>query len=135
MSILIQINPSIESRIRTQAMTKGMELNQFISQFLENTFTDKSPQYPTVSDREALLLQQVNLDISSEDWELYLNLKEKRQQDAITKTERDTLISLIDDIEMANAKRIAVLAELSQIRNIPIRVLMQQLGLTPKQDE
>jgi hypothetical protein len=32
---------------------------------------------------------------------------------------------------LANAKRIAVLAELAQIRNLPIRILMEQLGLSP----
>lgn len=71
MYILIQINPSLETRLREKAAVKGLALNQFISQFLE----------------------------------------------------------LIEEIELANARRITVLAELAQIRNVPIRVLMEQLGI------
>ena len=135
MSIVIQINPSLETQLRAKASTKGMALNQFISQFLEHTFDNKSTTQPTVSEREATLLQQVNLDIPPEKWEFYLKLKEKRQKETITETERNQLINLSNDVEMANAKRIGVLAELSQIRNVPIRVLMEQLGLTPAHNE
>lgn len=84
-----------------------------------------------MSTREAALLQQLDLDIPLEKWTLYLDLKEKRQKETITNDEYEVLISLTNDVEMANAKRINALAELSQIRNIPIRILMKQLDLKP----
>jgi hypothetical protein len=130
MSINIQINPSLETRLREKATTKGMALNQFISQFLEHTFPNSSTSQPSVSEREAILLQQINLDISPEKWESYLNLKEKRKKSNLTENEQALFLSLIEEVEMANARRISVLSELSQIRNVPIRVLMAQLGLT-----
>ncbi len=130
MSILIQINPSLETQLREKAAKKGMALSQFISQFLEHTFPNNMTIQPSVSEREAILLQQINLDISSEKWELYLNLKEKRQKNSINQTEQEQLLSLAEEIEMANARRITVLSELAQIRKVPIRVLMEQLGLT-----
>lgn len=129
MSILIQINPSLETRLREKASHKGMALNQFISQFLENNFPNTSSTQPTVTDREAVLLQKINLEISSENWELYLNLKEKQQNNTLSPKEKEQLMGLTEEIEMANAKRISVLAELAQLRNVPIRVLMEQLGL------
>jgi HicB family len=129
MSIQIQINPSLESRLREKANNKGMALNQFISQFLENTFPNTSTLQPTVSEREAVLLQQINLDIPAENWELYLNLKEKRQNNTLSPKEKERLIGLTEEIEKANAKRITVLAELAQLRNVSIRILMEQLGL------
>ncbi len=129
MSILIQINPSLETRLREKAAVKGLALNQFISQFLEHTFPNIAPVQPSVSEREATLLQQINLDISSEKWELYLNLKEKRAQSNLSETEREQFLALVEEIELANARRITVLAELAQIRNVPIRILMEQLGL------
>ena len=129
MSIQIQINPSLESRLREKANNKGMALNQFISQFLENTFPNTSTLQPTVSEREAALLQQINLDIPAENWELYLNLKEKRQNNTLSPKEKERLIGLTEEIEKANAKRITVLAELAQLRNVSIRILMEQLGL------
>jgi hypothetical protein len=84
---------------------------------------------PFVSEREATLLQQINLDISPEKWEIYVNLKEKRQKNSLTETEREHFLELIEEIELANARRITVLSELAQIRNVPIRVLMEQLGV------
>ena len=77
MSISIQINPALESRLRERAGKKGVGLNQFISQFLENSFGNDVSSHAAVSEREAALLQQVNLNISPEKWEIYLNLKEK----------------------------------------------------------
>ena len=135
MSIVIQINPSLETRLREKALTKGMGLNQFISQFLEHTFPDKSLLQPVVSEREATLLQQVDLDIPIEKWALYVSLKDKRQNKTLSEIERNELIELTNDIELANAKRISVLAELAQIRNQPIRIVMEELGLTPAADE
>ena len=76
------------------------------------------------------LLQQINLDFTPEKWTFYLKLKEKRQNGKLTKLQQEQLLALTEEIEIANAKRIAVLAELAQIRNLPIRVLMEQLGLT-----
>ena len=107
-----------------------MALNQFISQILEHSVPDEAATSLTVSEHEATLLQNVNLDISPEKWTIYMQLKEKRQQKQLSAAEQSQFIALIDDIENANARRIATLAELAQLRNIPIRTLMEQLGLT-----
>ena len=131
MSIVVQVNPSVEHRLREKAVKKGVGINQFISQFLENTFGYDTAKPASVSEQEAKLLQQVNLDISSEKWASYLNLKEKRQKNTLSTNEHNELLNLINDVESANARRISVLAELAQLRNVSIRVLMEQLGLTP----
>ena len=130
MSLLIQINPALENRLREKAGRKGVGINQFISRFLEEAFGNEIPNQLSVSEREATLLQQVNLNISPEKWTSYLKLKEKRQKKTLSDTELTELIGLNNEIESANAVRITVLAELAQLRNIPIRVLMEQLGLT-----
>jgi hypothetical protein len=130
MSIVVQVNSNLENRLRENASKQGLNVGTYIGQFLEHIFPEKSPSVPTVSGREATLLQQVNLDFAPEKWTLYLKLKEKRQKGKLTKLQQEQLIKLTEEIEMANAKRIKVLAELAQIRNIPIRVLMEQLGLS-----
>lgn len=131
MSIVLQINNDLEQRLRQKALKQGVEVNQYLSQFLEQVFPFKVSNLPFVSDREAALLQQINLDISPEQWSLYIQLKEKRQKGKISKSQKEQLIELSDAIENANVKRIAVLAKLAQIRRLPIRVLMEQLGLAP----
>jgi hypothetical protein len=131
MSIQIQLNSDLEQRLRQKASSKGIGVNQYISQFLEHIFPKNVSAQPTVSEREAILLQQINLDISTEKWEMYLKLKEKSQKGKLTKSVQEQYLRLIEDIEIANAKRIAVLAELAQLRNVPIRILMEQMGIAP----
>lgn len=130
MSFLIQINPSLENRLREKAFKQGLKLDQFVSQFLENTFSEDTTSRPSVSAREAALLQQVNLDIAPEVWQSYATLKEKFQKKEITSPELAQFQGINEAIEIANAKRIEILVELAQIRNVPLRVLVAQLGLS-----
>ena len=129
MSILIQVKPSIENRLREIALKKGLKIDQFISQFLENNFSDGSFSQPSVSAREAALLQQVNLGIAPETWQLYAILKEKFQDNTIASVELTQLQKITEQVEGANVKRIEALGELAQIRNVSLDVVMAQLGL------
>ena len=129
MSILIQVKPSIEDRLREIALKKGLKIDQFISQFLENNFADAPTLQPSVSAREAVLLQKINLDITPETWHLYSILKEKFQNNTMTGAELTQLQKITEQVETANVKRIEVLGELAQIRNVSLDVVMAQLGL------
>lgn len=129
MSITIQLNPSLEHRLRENAQKKGVGVDQFVMQFLERNFPEEKSGALTVSKREAELLQKVNLNIPTQTWDLYLQLKAKRQSKTATEAELSDLQAITEQVEIANAQRIAVLAELAQIRNVSIRVLMEQLGL------
>ena len=131
MSIVVQLNTDLEQRLREKAKKRGMEVNQYVSQFLEHIFPNKVTTQPSVSDREATLLQQINLAITAEQWQLYLKLKEKRQKGKLSKMQQEQFIQVCDILENANVKRMAILAELSQIRKTPIRILMEQLGIAP----
>lgn len=129
MSILIQVKPSIENRLREIALKKGLKIDQFISQFLENNFSD-GPSQPFVSAREAVLLQKTNLDIAPETWQLYEVFKKKFQENQLTEEELTQFQDIAEQVEMANANRIEVLAELAQIRNVSLREVMAQLGIS-----
>ncbi len=129
MSITIQLNPSLEHRLRESAQKKGVGVDQFVMQFLERNFPEEKPRPLAISKREAELLQQVSLNIPTETWNRYLQLKVKRQLKSAIDTELVELQAITEQVEAANAKRIAVLAELAQIRNLSLRALMEQLGL------
>jgi hypothetical protein len=132
MSILIQLESSLEKQLREKALSKGVEVGQYISFCLEQLLPSLwVPPPPTLPDREAVLLQQLNLDIAPEQWELYLQLKQKRLKRKLTKMQQQQFIQVCEAIEQANVKRLSVLAELAQLKKVPIRVLMQQLGLAP----
>jgi hypothetical protein len=131
MSIVVQLNTDLEQRLREKANKRGIEVNQYVSQFLEQIFPNKVTTQPSVSDREAILLQKINLDITLDQWQRYLKLKEKSLKGKLSKTQQEQFVQICDSIENANVKRMAILAELSQIRKTPIRILMGQLGLAP----
>ena len=83
MSLILQINPSLEKRMRQNALQKGIELNQFIVQFLELNFPEGKPKSKRISQKEAELLQKIDLAIPIETWEQYHNLRAKRQNATI----------------------------------------------------
>ena len=59
-------------------------------------------------------------------------LIQKRQEDTIAKEELARLIKMSDRLEKANVVRMKCLIELAQLRKVPVRELMQQLGISPE---
>ena len=129
MSLILQINPSLEKRMRQNALQKGVELNQFIVHILESNFPEKKPKTKALSKRESLLLQDINLAIPVETWERYHILRAKRQAETINVPENTEYTAINQQIEAANVKRLASLIELAKIRKITLEALMMQLGL------
>lgn len=131
MSITIQINPSLEKRLREKANREGVALDDLIEQVLES-WSESSP--PGESDpkknRETRLLQQINRTGFSEDfWLKYNTLIHKRQSEIISEEELAQLIKMSDQLEKANVRRLKYIIELSKIRNVSVRDLMSQLGI------
>lgn len=129
MSLVLQINPSLENRMRQNALQKGVELSQFVVQFLESNFPEDKPQNKTLSKRETVLLQAIEAAISVETWERYHILRGKQQAETINSTESAEYATINQQIEAANVKRLASLIELAKIRAVSLDVLMKQLGL------
>lgn len=77
MSLILQINPSLEKRMRQNAIQKGVELSQFIVQFLEVNFPKEKPKPKRLSKKETELLQKIELAIPVETWERYHVLRAK----------------------------------------------------------
>ncbi|MCB0189058.1 MAG: hypothetical protein KDE31_32535, partial [Caldilineaceae bacterium] len=85
----------------------------------------------TLADPEAALLQQINLGIDPAAWQRYDVLKAKRRAATLTDAEHSELIAIGDQIELANARRIAALIQLAQLRHTSLEELMNQLGIQP----
>ena len=135
MSVVLQINPSLEKRVRQNALKKGVDLGQFIVQFLELNFPEEKPKPPVVSKKESLLLEEINSFIPIETWERYHFLRAKRTNETINTLESAEYDAINQQIEAATVKRLTLLIELSKIRKISLDELMQQLGLTTNDDE
>ena len=135
MSLVLQINPSLEKRMRQNALQKGVELSQFVVQILELNFPEEKPKTKALSKREAILLQEINSTLTVDTWERYHSLRAKQQAETINPTESAEYAAINQQIEAANVKRLASLIELAKIRNTTLDALMKQLGLITDYDD
>ncbi|MCW5924542.1 MAG: hypothetical protein KIS77_19650 [Saprospiraceae bacterium] len=79
--------------------------------------------------KEAELLKKINRKSLSEAQQKrfdYLTQSETR-----TEAEQQELLALVEIVEQFDAERVEHLAELARLRNVPVRTLMQQLGILP----
>jgi hypothetical protein len=84
---------------------------------------------PSVPQREVELLQQISNYLSPAVRTRYHELNVKLHNETITETEHQEFLVLVDQIEVADAKRLQHLIELAQLRGVPLATLMTQLGL------
>lgn len=126
MTITIDIAPELEKRLYVEAAKEGIDMTTYIEHTLEKHLRRASIR---LSRREAELLQNIDLGLSQEEWQRYHELVAKRRAETITPKEQQELISLTDQIELANSRRIENLIELAQLRKMPLTMLMQSLGI------
>ena len=73
---------------------------------------------------EGELLKHIQLDIQTDDLQEYYRLTELFKSGKITEQEREILIQLSDLVEIAHAKRMAYVLQLSKLRKVSIEKLM-----------
>ena len=133
MTLVIEIAPELEKKIRHAASEAGLSLDAFIVE----SVTERLHSRPQKSrpkrlpKKEAQLLLKINHSLDTIDWTRYRTLIERRQAELLTEAEHRELIALSDRIEEANVKRIEYLAELAQVRKTTLPSLMKELGLKP----
>ncbi|HRJ41160.1 MAG: hypothetical protein KJZ86_06425 [Caldilineaceae bacterium] len=124
----------IESQVSLDALLHGVEqlstpdLERLTNQVLALRARRRAPSLPH---REAELLQKINRGMPAELQTRLEYLSARRRAEALTPEEYQELLAVIDSIELQNAQRIAYLAELAELRAIPLRTLMTQLGIRP----
>jgi hypothetical protein len=89
-------------------------------------------QNPSVPALELELLQKINQALPEEIQQKYNDLSAKMRSQTITAEEHQDLLKLIDVVEQADGDRLQHLIQLSQLRNISLTELMQQLQIHPQ---
>ena len=142
MTITIELRPETEHRLRKAARSSGMDTQEFVQRYLEVQFpTEKNETH--ISAREAELLQQIELDIPETAWRRYRKLSKKllaEQRSAagekfLAAGEYEELLTLTQQVEAANVKRIERLSELAKLRKLSLPELMKQLGIKTPEPE
>jgi HPt (histidine-containing phosphotransfer) domain-containing protein len=89
----------------------------------------KNPSLPAL---EIELLQKINQTLPDELQQQYNDLSAKMRLGVITPNEHQALLKLIDIVEQTDADRLQHLIQLSQLRDISLPELMQQLDIHPQ---
>jgi hypothetical protein len=80
---------------------------------------------------ESELLHEISHAMPQTDWRHYNELIAKRQAETITALELNELIAISNQLEEANAHRIAKLVALAQMRGVSLKTVMNDLGIHP----
>ena len=133
MALMLELDPDLEARLRQEAARAGQDPHSLIRIALEQWLGQAQPsmviQPPHLSQQQADLLLAINQGLSPALWQRYHELVAKRRAETLTPEEQASLIELSDQIEEANARRMAHLVELARVRQIPLEALMDQLGI------
>ncbi|MEZ4658467.1 MAG: hypothetical protein R2911_12915 [Caldilineaceae bacterium] len=134
MTIVLEVAPELESQIHEAAKDAGISTDAFILESIQKRLAQgKQPavRHTQLPKLEVDLIQKINQSMSQIQWGRYKELLAKRQSESLTSDEQRELIAFSDQIEAANVKRIEFVAELAQLRQTTIPVIMRELGLKP----
>lgn len=81
------------------------------------------------SSEETILLKIINQGIPNELNDRYRMLAEKRDEEILSSSESEELLSIGHQIEVIGVNRVEALAKLSVIRQTPLLKLMDSLGI------
>lgn len=86
-------------------------------------------QLPSPLDEEALLLKKIKTVMPASVIRRFKELQKKQYAYSISEKEQEEILSITDFIETKSADRIALLAALAKIRQMPLTDLAKQLQL------
>jgi hypothetical protein len=124
----IPIEVSTEQLIRAVERLPQHELEIFVAQIVALRAQRSAPY---LNQAETALLLQINAGLSPDEQRRFTELVAKRHMETISPAELEELIQITDEIEQRDAQRLAALIELAQLRQTPVPVLMDELGIRP----
>lgn len=132
MTITLELPPELEKNIKEAAAKTGSRPEEFVLSAVQERLSKTAGSPNThLSKSESELLLAINHSFSHVNWQRYFELIDKRDAEKITPDELGELISITNDVEEANAKRLQYLIELAQLRSVSLDELMEELDLRP----
>ena len=125
-TISVQSEVSLESMIRGVEQLSTPDLEELVDRVLTIRARRRAP---SLSRKETELLRKINQGLPVDTQQRFDELTAKRRAEMLNQEEHQELLQTLDQIEQHDVKRLEALAELSQLRNVSIRVLMKDLGI------
>lgn len=113
MALTITLQPELETRIRDEAARDGLTVEQLATQKL----------------LEAELLWRIRTSTPATETNQLHRLLRRSKAGRLVESEHTLLLSLLDEREERGARRLQDLDQLSRLRSITVRALMEQLGI------
>ncbi|NEZ56071.1 STAS/SEC14 domain-containing protein [Leptolyngbyaceae cyanobacterium CCMR0082] len=123
-----QINIDLDQLLVGVAQLETPDLERFTEQVTQLLAQRRVSSLPV---QETELLQQINQGLPPEIQQRYDQLQAKLQAETISIDEHQNLLTLIDTVEQADAKRLEALMTLAQLRQVSLPDLMAQLDIEP----
>lgn len=123
---------SVQSEVALESMIRGVEQlsTPDLEQLVDRVLTIRARRRaPSLSRKETELLRKINQGLPVDTQQRFDELTAKRRAEMLNQEEHQELLQTLDQIEQHDVKRLEALAELSQLRNVSIRVLMKDLGI------
>ncbi len=133
MALTLDIATDLEHQIHREARRKGLDTKGFVLSLVKDYLASETAS--TADRSESELLEEINRGFPREHWKRYGELDVKRQSESLTAEEHAELLALIQVREEANVHRIECLVELAKRRQVPLRALMDQMGIQPTIDD
>ena len=130
METTIQIPSEMEAELAIEAEKSGLDLAAFVQNVLKSRLKPTNSA-PSVSDREAELLQEIDVGFSESQMERYVGLLEKRRDGAATADELEELNKTTTELEKLNVKRVRAMSQLAKLRGVDLETVRRQLGIEP----
>lgn len=115
MALTITLQPEMEARFRDEAAREGLTIEQLATRRL----------------LEAELIWRIRTAAPEAETRELHRLLRRRKAKTLTEPEQARLQALLDEREQRAAQRLEDLTQLSRLRAMPVRHLMEQLGIRP----
>ncbi len=116
-----------------EARRKGLDAKGLVLGLLRDYLATRASSSADRSESE--LLEEINRGFPAEHWKRYDELVAARRAETLTAEEHAELLAMIQVRKEANVHRVECLAELAKRRQVPLRVLMDQMGIEPTVDD
>ena len=121
------IHSSVATLFHEAEQLDNRSLDAFIANILSLRIQRETPDKQK---EEAILLKKINKSLSIEQIERFKALNQKRIEDNISEQEYSELLILLEKVEKLNVNRLKYLTTLARLRDVSVRELMIQLGLS-----
>jgi hypothetical protein len=128
-TVQLEAQLSPEQLLKAVGQLSTPELEAFADDVLTLRAERVAPRLPV---DEAALLQQINQGLPDDLQARFDALVARRRAEVLIPQEHAELLALTEKIEQMDARRLEHLVDLSRLRKVPLKQLMEQMGLRPR---